>query len=89
MNIDELLKSHSDKVLESEEFIIHEKNKIKDVNITNIAILNHLDKFIVLIDKVETSLNQKTQKQMTDVNKINLFMAENLELLKTISKNLL
>lgn len=90
-NIQELLnqESESDLILESEKFIIHEKNKINEINENNIKVLNHLKKFIELLDKIEFSLNTKVETQLELINELNLCSEENSMLMKTICKNLI
>jgi hypothetical protein len=83
-NIQELLnqESESDLILESEKFIIHEKNKINEINENNIKVLNHLKKFIELLDKIESSLISKAESQFQLINDLKSCSDENSNLIQ-------
>lgn len=71
----------------SEQFIENEKLKIKNMNLKNIQILDHVSKFAELLDKIEFSLNIKTQIQLDSINDLQSKLNENSELLQKIRKN--
>ncbi len=81
-----------DKLLNSEyssDNSMSEKDKLKYMNINNINVLNRLEKFIELLDKIEVSVNEKAQKQLNELIEIQLEIKNCNDIFRTICSNLI
>ncbi len=67
----------------------NEKQKLNIINNDNTVIMDRLKKSIVLLDKIELSLNQKVQKQLFEIEELKKNMSENTEIFRSICKNVI
>lgn len=66
-----------------------EKDKLKYMNVNNINVLNRLEKFMELLDKIEMSVNEKAKAQLNELMEIQLEIKNCNSVFKTICMNLL
>ena len=66
-----------------------EKDKLKYMNTNNINVLNRLEKFMELLDKIEMSVNEKANTQLNELIEIQLEIKNCNSVFKTICINLL
>jgi hypothetical protein len=67
---------------------ISEKDKLKYMNTNNINVLNRLEKFIELLNKIEASVNEKAQNQLIELIEIQLEIKNCDDIFRTICSNL-
>jgi len=87
MEIDKMLKnSYSENT--NSDIIENEITKIKKMSFNNKLVLDRLKKFVELLDRIDESINEKTLKHLTELSELDLKIKTNVEIFKTICKNL-
>lgn len=65
-----------------------DKKNLLQIHKNNVLALEKIKEFLVLIDKIDNSINQKIQKHIQDLNYLNISFGENIERFKHIHNNL-
>lgn len=87
MEIDKMLKnSYSENT--NSDIIENEITKIKKMSYNNKLVLDRLKKFVELLDRIDESINEKTLKHLTELSELDVKIKTNVEIFKTICKNL-
>jgi len=63
-------------------------NELRDINKNNKNVLNNITKFMDLISKIESTLTEKTEIKITEIETLKIKLEENMELMHRISVNL-
>lgn len=63
-------------------------DELRDINKNNKDVLNNITKFMDLIGKIESTLTEKTEIKIREIETLKLKLEENMELMHRISVNL-
>lgn len=66
-----------------------EKEKLKYMNINNKNVLNRLEQFVELLDKIELTINEKVNVHLFELNEIQLEIKNCNNIFRTICTNLI